>query len=1033
MLKCDRCQRFSPLEVLLSTLVLILALMCISLIIVSWFTLEAVANEDMPDSTDSVLNGQLLIVNGAVFTDDLRNRSSVQFKALAFDTEGQITKAFEESSLKQQFRKCHIQDFSNGSIFVNFDLHFHQIVDPEKVQAQLVAGLQSIGNGAQGGLVIDLDSIQVSVMCPDGQKACADGKTCIPLADFCDGIFTCVDGSDESEILCATQCDGQYLLLGPVGSFHSENFPLPYESDTQCRWAIRVQTGLAIRIEFQSFHTEEDTDTLKLYEGTGPQKILTYELSGISSGFIRLFTHEATVEFSSDFINNLQGFNATYEAENISHISDEQKVNCSFEKGWCFWRQELEDAGDWVRSHGSTFPPFTGPSFDHTLGNQSGFYIVTPGRPGNREKIFRVYSLPLASLNEPVCLRFWYHMFGEDVRRLRVLAEQGSVVTVIFQKEGNYGDQWNYGQVMLTSTAEMTVIFEAQKTLGMLNDIALDDISLTCGPCGEAPPDPTLVPQPTTPPPVPSDCGGPFDLWEPNSTFSSPNYPHGYGAKLTCLWTLHANKGLNIQLHFQDFDLEATYDIVEVRDGTGLHSELLGVFTGEQAFPDLYSKTSLMTVMLFTDSSGGGRGFHANFTTGAGLGEHEPCPVWQYQCLSGDCVHSESICDRVMDCPDSSDERDCVHMVSVNGSDRLRLQVKSSLYTACAENWSPNLTTFLCRYLGYKAGNASSVAIAEEDYPVSIVELTANGTLLVKPSEKCPREKVVSLHCDNQPCGKRKVALKRGQDTYAYGQAEKQTAGERGAERGESPEKKTTGRVVGGSNAEEGAWPWMVSLHWRGRHVCGASLIDREWLVTAAHCVYGKNVHLSNWAAMLGLHSQFGSDFPNRQIHQVDKIIINKLYNRRTKDADIALIRLHTQANLTDYIQPICLPQPSQMFEAGRRCVISGWGREAEQGSVADVLQEAVVPLLNRTQCQDWLPDYTITKQMLCAGYMEGGVDSCQGDSGGPLMCEQDDGWVLAGVTSFGVGCGRPQRPGVYALVSKFTDWVVETRRLFWS
>lgn len=107
-------------------------------------------------------------------------------------------------------------------------------------------------------------------------------------------------------------------------------------------------------------------------------------------------------------------------------------------------------------------------------------------------------------------------------------------------------------------------MFEAVKKGGMKNDIALDDITLTSGPCGPDPPDPTNVPLPTTMPPIPgyidglhqtrvyigrnvyisdiqlsalmgpADCGGPFDLWEPNSTFNSPNYPQSYGNKAKC-------------------------------------------------------------------------------------------------------------------------------------------------------------------------------------------------------------------------------------------------------------------------------------------------------------------------------------------------------------------------------------------------------------------------------------------------------------------------------------------------------------------
>uniref|UniRef100_A0A3Q3G4R2 Transmembrane serine protease 15 n=1 Tax=Labrus bergylta TaxID=56723 RepID=A0A3Q3G4R2_9LABR len=845
-------------------------------------------------------------------------------------------------------------------VVVTFDLWFSQLVNAKEAEQQLGAGLQELG---ATGLLIDRNSIKItgeSVMshcvfvsiatCPPDQTTCADRSLCVLIKRLCDGVNDCPDASDEEHALCATRCDGQFMLRGQSGTISSTET----NQKRFCRWIIRVDRGLSVQINFLQFDMTEDIDSLRLYEGVGTGKHLTARLSGSAlPGTVWLLTNQSTVEFISDDVDSLSSFNATYNAVNISKLPEQQKLNCTFEQGMCFWRQQADDEdddGDWIRTYGATFPPLSGPSVDHTLGNSSGFYIVTPPSPGQWLKRFRIQSLPLTPPTPPMCLSFWYHMFGKDVHRLRVLLLQPSAdVTTAFQKDGNYGDNWHYGQVTLNLTTETTVVFEALKKGGMMNDIALDDITLTMKPCDPAPPEPTNVPPPTTPPPIPADCGGPFDLWEPNSTFSSPNYPQSYGHEAHCLWTLHTTEGHNIQLHFLDFEIEASYDVVEVRDGAGPNSTLVAVLTGSSGpAHDLFSTSNQMTVWFFTDSSGYRRGFNANFTSGVNLGSPAPCADGQFQCLTGSCIHGNSQCDGVVDCPDASDESECV-VLQMNSSSPLQFQLLSSLLTVCADSWNSHLSVFTCQYLGY---------------------------------------------------------------SYAYSYL---SGG---------------GRVVGGANALKGAWPWMVSLWWKGRHVCGASLIGGDWLLTAAHCVYGKNVHLTSWSAVFGLHAQSNSSSLDVQTRQVDRIVINREYNRQTKQADIAMMHLQTPINFTHSVQPLCLPPGGHDLSPGTRCFIAGWGKEEEGGSLPDVLQEAQVPLVAQAQCQVQLPEYTITSSMLCAGLPEGGVDSCQGDSGGPLMCQEDTGhWTLIGVTSFGFGCGRPQRPGVYARVSAFTSWIAQTRR----
>nr|NP_001098368.1 enteropeptidase-1 [Oryzias latipes]BAF57203.1 enteropeptidase-1 [Oryzias latipes] len=1031
-------RRLTNLEVLLTVTTSLFAVCCVCLIVVSCIGLK-------PEGAAQPvqLTGQMVITAGAAFSEELRNSSSHFFKSLAFDVQQLVSDAFGASELRLLYRSFRVLYFRPGSIAVTFDLEFNQQIDLNEVKQQLGEGLQQIEDGA---LVIDVDSIQITVKpssttpqptpttghittetmpitghttpaatptaasCPPDHSLCWDRSTCVLTDVLCDGVSDCPDASDENSSRCATTCDGQFVLGGPNGTFRSSETET-YRNNSNCRWIIRMDGGLSVQVNFHHFETEEYSDVLKLYEGVGPHKQLAAELSGPSPpGTVLLLNNQVTVEFTSDGVNDLSGFRASYAAVNTSSLSNQEKLSCSFDQGFCFWRQLQDSFDTWIRTNVPTFPPLTGPNFDHTFGNSSGFYIVTSLSPGQWLKSFVINSLPLAPSSHPTCLSFWYHMFGEDVYRLRVLLRPSQpelTEVVLFHKEGNFGDNWNYAQITLNLSTESTVVFEAQKEGGNQNDIALDDISLRSEGCGPAPPEPTNVPLPTTAAPIPPDCGGPFDLWEPNSTFTSPNYPQSYGDRAECLWTLHAEKGQNIQLHFLDFDVEATYDVVEVRDGAGLNSTLLAVLSGSDGpTHDLYSTDNQMTVWFYTDSGGFGRGFRANFTSGVNLGSQAPCANGQFQCQTGDCIHGDRQCDGVADCPDGYDEADCVAL-QVNGSHRLHFRLLHSLLTVCADTWDSELSDFTCQYLGYRSGEESLQPVLPQDAAFAVVTVSSNGTLETQVRETCSSGEVISLNCSNQPCGQRQVY--------------------------NSKENNGVPRVVGGVNAEKGAWPWMVSLHWRGRHGCGASLIGRDWLLTAAHCVYGKNTHLQYWSAVLGLHAQSSMNSQEVQIRQVDRIIINKNYNRRTKEADIAMMHLQQPVNFTEWVLPVCLASEDQHFPAGRRCFIAGWGRDAEGGSLPDILQEAEVPLVDQDECQRLLPEYTFTSSMLCAGYPEGGVDSCQGDSGGPLMCLEDARWTLIGVTSFGVGCGRPERPGAYARVSAFTSWIAETRRSSFS
>ncbi|NWX10402.1 ENTK Enteropeptidase, partial [Caloenas nicobarica] len=273
------------------------------------------------------------------------------------------------------------------------------------------------------------------------------------------------------------------------------------------------------------------------------------------------------------------------------------------------------------------------------------------------------------------------------------------------------------------------------------------------------------------------------------------------------------------------------------------------------------------------------------------------CAADEHQCGSGDCIPLHNLCDNIPQCEDGSDEAKCMRLLngSLNTEGLVQARIGETWYLACADDWNENISDSVCQMLGLGNANISSTVLFTGDGPFVHISKAANDSLIfLKRKKKFQKDTFYVLIILS--CGKHLIRQKSGT------------------------------RIVGGSDARREAWPWIVSLHFNSRPVCGASVVSDEWLVTAAHCVYGRQLKPSQWKAVLGLYDQSDLTQASIVVRNIDRIVINPHYVKHTKDSDIALMHLQDKVQYTDYIQPICLPEKNQQFLPGINCSIAGWG-----------------------------------------------------------------------------------------------------------
>nr|XP_020493044.1 suppressor of tumorigenicity 14 protein homolog [Labrus bergylta] len=506
-------------------------------------------------------------------------------------------------------------------------------------------------------------------------------------------------------------------------------------------------------------------------------------------------------------------------------------------------------------------------------------------------------------------------------------------------------------------------------------------------------------------------CGG--DLTEREGVFTSPLHPSFYPPTVDCKWTIKVPAGKLVRVKFNIFRMKEPG--VDIRVCHKDYVEVMGTkYCGELSTLSITSDSNVLKVKFHSDESYTDKGFSAKYSA---YDPADPCPN-MFACASGICISKDLQCDGWNDCGDMSDERKCKcetdQFSCGNGLCKPKLWVCDRV-NDCGDGSDEKQCN--CENNEWRCGDGVCM-------PQEVVCDSKQDCEDGSDEASCETSPGIcsdfSFKCENNDCvNKVNAECDRVNDCS-------DNSDEKGCACGRRPYKMN--RIVGGQNADLGEWPWQVSLHFlTNGHACGASIISERWLLSASHCFITSsplNYVASNWQTYSGMQDQYKED-DSVQHRKLKRIISHPDYNQMTFDYDIALLELSQPLEFTNTIQPICLPSSSHVFPAGTPCWVTGWGALREGGQKAQLLQKASVKIINDTVC-NVVTEGQVTSRMLCSGFLAGGVDACQGDSGGPLVCFEESGgrWFQAGIVSWGEGCARRNKPGVYSRVTKLREWI---------
>ncbi|KFB51815.1 AGAP008193-PA-like protein [Anopheles sinensis] len=249
--------------------------------------------------------------------------------------------------------------------------------------------------------------------------------------------------------------------------------------------------------------------------------------------------------------------------------------------------------------------------------------------------------------------------------------------------------------------------------------------------------------------------------------------------------------------------------------------------------------------------------------------------------------------------------------------------------------------------------------------------------------------------------------------------------------------------ITDGTEAKESKWPWHVaiysSLQNKTGYLCGGSIIDRNTIVTAAHCFYyntsmGYRVMRENEISVRSGSKYVDGFTEATQVSDLAKIIIHHKYNHSYPANDIAILKLSSDLNITNFVRSVSIwsfdSDPNQNVDTNGTVI--GFGLD-EDGEPFDTLRDTTLSVLDTNTCLQYDNETygnLLGRNVYCAFRIDS-VGACHGDGGGGMFFNINDTWYLRGVVSFSpmkpnvsIPACDSSKPTVFTDVTKYRSWI---------